>query len=675
MLISWNWLKEYVKLDMPVETLTERLMMSGLNLEDFSDAGGDICIDLEVTSNRPDCLGHIGVAREVGVLFNRELTIPTAQPVVHSRAPQIDSVTSVKNDAADLCRKYTARVVRNVKVGPSPLWLQRRLATIGVRAINNIVDVTNYVMLECGQPLHAFDFDKLEGRKIIVRRAKAGEKITAIDQRVYNLDGEMCVIADGSRPVAVAGVMGGFDTEISAGTTTVLIEAAEFAPRTVRSTARKLELHSPSSYRFERGLDPETLDWASRRCAELIVETAGGELLNGCRVSGMESKAEPAPITLRYAQIRRVLGIDIPVPEVLRILTALGLKQQSANTEQCVFTPPSWRRDLEREIDLIEEVARIHGYERIPEDAPVTMAVSSRTLPDKVLDRASHVLTGTGFFEAVTLSFINEPQLQQFRPWDEADVPALRVEHSSRAVENQLRRSLVPSLLAARRHNERHGSFNAQLFEVARIYLQAEPTQPSAQPVLLSAVAGKSFGELKGVVEAIAHAVNHNAEVTAKPVQRREFAPGRGAELLLNGQRWGWLGEVSDDVRQAFELHDAVSVFEVEVARLEAVADLLPQFVDLPQFPGMDRDINLVLDETVPWSELEHTVRDTAGPLLADVTFTSQYRGQQIPAGKKSYVSRLLFRSNDRTLTADEVDAAMQKVLTACAEKLGAAQR
>jgi phenylalanyl-tRNA synthetase beta chain len=672
MIVSWNWLKEYVRLDMSVETLTERLMMAGLNLEDVTDVEGDLAIDLEVTSNRPDCLSHLGVAREVGVLFDRRLQIPAATPA--ETGPPIASQTSIENCATDLCPQYFARLVRGVKVAPSPSWMQRRLETLGIRPINNVVDITNYVLMECSQPLHAFDFDKLGGRKIIVRRGAAGEKITAIDQRQYDVTGEMCVIADASKPVAIAGVMGGLDTEISNETTSVLIEAAEFVPMSVRSTARKLGLHSDSSYRFERGIDRQGLDWASRRCAQLTIDLAGGELCTGWLFAGTAPATAREPIILRLSQFPRILGIEIEKEAVVRILKSLGLTDATAHFAGTVsFTPPSWRRDLTREIDLIEEVARIHGYEKIPEDVLVPLEVSKSTLRDQLSGRLANVLLAAGFFEAVTISFVGEDLAGLFRPW--TDAPAQRVEHSSRQRENILRQSLIPSLLASRAQNERHKNINAQLFELSRVFLGADPDRPDTQPNLLGCVSGKSFAEMKGIVESLVRATNRGAAVTARPTNHPEFIPGRGAELFIAGQRLGWLGEIADGIRQKLDLHDPVTAVELDLAVLEGVADFWPPYAPIPEYPGMERDLNFVLDEAVSWQELEEQVRSAAGPLLESVSFASQYRGQQIPPDKKSYVLRLLYRSRDRTLTAEEVDSAQQTVVAACTEKLAAVQR
>src|SRR4051812_15095853 len=325
MLVSWNWLNDYVALKMKPAELVDRLMMAGLNHESTEQLGSDFAIDLEVTSNRPDCLGHIGIAREAAVLFDLRLSYSDANLNLRGKselperiADDIRNYTSIDVACPELCPRYTARVIRGVKVGTAPSQMAMRLASIGQPVINNVVDITNYVMMECGQPLHAFDFQKLLGRKIVVRRAKEGEQFQAIDHKTYVLDSEMCVIADAEKAVAIGGVMGGADSEVSATTTDVLIEAAQFAPLSIRSTARKLKLHSPSSYRFERGTDPEMVDWSSRRACELILEHAGGELIDGVIDVG-PSRPPRQPITLRHTQLKRIIGIDIPAASVRKI--------------------------------------------------------------------------------------------------------------------------------------------------------------------------------------------------------------------------------------------------------------------------------------------------------------------------------------------------------------------
>lgn len=672
MIVSWDWLKEYVDPGVSVDEVAERLTMTGLNLEETKNVAGDTAIDFEVTSNRADCLGHIGIAREAGVLFDRALNIPVAEPAAVSE--KTASATSVTIECEDLCPRYIARVIRGVKVQPSPPWLQRRLATLGIAAVNNIVDITNYVLMECGQPLHAFDFDKLRGQRIVVRRARAGEKLIAINQREYALDPEMCVIADAERPVAIGGVMGGLETEIGEDTVNVLIETADFAPLSIRNTARALNLHSDSSYRFERRVDPLQLDWASRRCCQLILELAGGELLDGPVIAGVQPENSRPAIELRFNQLHRLLGIDIPREEAVRILTELGLAPEGDVGEASGrFVPPSWRRDLTREADLIEEVARIHGYDRIPENVPVPLQLSEKTHPERIADRVRETLTAAGFFEAVTISFVSEEQQALFTP--HGNRPPLRVEHSSRKHENVLRQSLIPSLLQCRRENERQGTFNAQLFELARVYLQAQPGRPEAEPRMVGMVGGRSFAEVKGLVETLAGRINPDARVTVRPSDVPQFVPGRGAEVYLDDCFWGWLGEIDRSVADRLDLRDRVVVVELELSVLEETANLVPTFRELPRFPTVSRDLNFVLDETVTWQQLEQVVRDTAGDLLDSVGFGGQYRGKQIAADKKSYVVTLHYRSPLRTLTNDEVEDLQREVIAACEQKLGAALR
>jgi phenylalanyl-tRNA synthetase beta chain len=686
MIVSWNWLKDYVKLDMPVEELTHRLTMAGLNLEEVHPIKGDLAIDLEVTSNRPDCLGHLGVAREISVLYKTPLTIPPAR--VPQASQKTSQATSIEIECPDLCPAYVARIIRGVKIGPSPAWLIQRLtASLSrfnshdpskqalYRPINNVADITNYVMMECGQPLHAFDFDKLHGGRIIVRRARPGEKITAIDQVEYQFDANTCVIADADRPVAIAGVMGGFATEISERTVNVLIEAADFSPLTVRNTARRLKLHSPSSYRFERQVDSAQIDWASRRCCELILQLAGGELLEGPVVAGsLPTKDRPA-IKLRFEQIRRILGIEIPPATALKILEDLGLKKIGGQNGACETIPPSWRRDLTREADLIEEVARIHGYDNIPADVPVSLAASAPTRRDQVLDRVRETLTGAGFYEAITLSFTTAENRARFTP--RGDLAPLIVEHDTRKHENQLRQSLIPHLLESRRENERQGSFNAQLFEIAKVYLKSSPGAPEreVEPWVIGLVSGRSLRELKGMIAELARRINRNLSLTTRPSNVPQFAAGRGAEVLLNGQLWGWLGELDFAVAEDLKLRDGVTVAELDLALLESLADLTPRFQALPQFPAIARDLNFVIDEAVTWQELEDTVRAAAGELLDSISFGGQYRGQQIPADKKSYLVTVGYRSSDRTLTTEEVDQAQKSVIEACKQQHGALLR
>lgn len=667
MLVSWNWLKDYVALDMSHDELAERLAMSGLNHEGTKTVGDDLQIDLEVTSNRPDCLGHIGVAREIAVLWNRELTRPAAVPA--EGRPKATDLTKVAVQCPELCFRYTARVIRGVKIGPSPTWLTERLAALDIPAINNVADITNYVMMECGQPLHAFDFAKLNGPEIIVREAQPGEQFEAINHKLYELAPGMCVIADASRAVALGGVMGGADTEVSDDTVDVLIEAADFAPLSIRTTARKLVLHSPSSYRFERRVDPLGVDWASRRCCELILELAGGELAEGVIDVGPETP-EREPIVLRFSQLPRVLGIEVPTEEVRRILTDLGCNETNADGATVTVVPPSWRRDLVREIDLVEEIARVHGYDEIPEDASVPMVPSHRSDEDRVLARVRHVLTSAGFDEAITASVVPAEWSDAFSPW--SDATPIQASTPMLKGADQLRRSLVPSLLEARRVNESLANPVIELFETARVYLPQGSDLPSEQWTL-SIASGGNYYHVKGTIEAILTALNPAARLKVVDTKQTLLDPAKSSELRVEGQLLGYLGGTTKAALKQFGLRTPATVAEISLSTLVDVAKLIPQHVDQSPYPAIDRDMNLIVDEAVRWTSLEDTVRQSAGDCLEAVSYLDTYRDpKKDGAGKKRLLLSITLRSGERTLTNEEADKIRENIVGACQKQHGA---
>lgn len=669
MIISWNWLSQYIRLDMPSDELAERLMMAGFNHEGTADIDGDLAIDLEVTSNRADCLSHLGIAREVGVLFERAVNEPAAN--LEEAGEPSKALTRIAVDESALCPLFTASVVSGVKIGESPWWMRQRLKSLGVRAISNIVDITNYVMFECGQPLHTYDLDLLAEHRLVVRRGRAGETIKAINGRTYELSPEMLTIADANVPVGVAGVMGGLDTEIGPKTQRVLIEAAVFDPVSVRSTARALGLHSPSSFRFERGIDPGRTEWANRRCAELILELAGGTLHPGVIVVGGPPSERP-PITLRFDQIERVLGIAIPPKRAAAILRDLGLSPVEEHADRATFLPPSWRKDLEREIDLIEEVARIHGYDQIPTDRDVPLVSSARSARERVEAEVRAALTGIGLNEAYTPSLVAE----------EFDIPmvanppatALRVDHSTRRRENVLRRGLVPSLLGARALNFARAATEGNLFEIACVYLPTQTGLPN-EPTHLAIVSGSDFPKIKGTVEVLLERLRLSGVVTVHPVDVAILAAGRAAEFRIDGVSLGVIGEVSAEFKERFGLKSDCAVAELAFDALVARAQLIPQFQPLPEFPAAERDISLLVDPAIRWSEIEDCVRSAAGPLLEAMRYLDTFRGPGLPENTQSVHFGLTFRHPQRTLAGEEVEALVAKVVEACQSRLGATLR
>jgi phenylalanyl-tRNA synthetase beta chain len=664
MIVSLDWLRDYVALAMDSAELADRFALSGLNFESANDEA----IDLEVTSNRPDCLGHIGVAREVGVLYDLPICIPTAE--VAAKGPKIGTLTSVTIEAPELCPRYTARLIRGVKIGPSPQWLADRLRTLGIAVINNVVDVTNYVMFECGQPLHAFDFAKLAGGRIIVREAKPGEKFTAINHQEYELAAGTCVIADAEKPVAVAGVMGGEHSEVTAATVDVLIESAAFEPLSVRTTARRHHLHSPSSYRFERGVDISALDWASRRACELILQLAGGTLAAGSvDVGAAKPQAARDVVKLRWAQLPRVLGIEVPVPEVQKILTALGCEETHICDHCIKVTPPSWRADLTREIDLIEEVARIYGYDKIPEDSNVKMAASTRTRLDRVLDRVRATLTAAGFDEAMTLSAVDETLVDAIQPW--TDEAPLRASTAVLRRADCLRQTLVPSLLTARRHNEKLSNPVIELFEIANVYLPVAGEIPQ-QKRLLAITSGGGFLELKGVLEALVARIAPSQQLQVGEVEYPLLDDARQCRLRLGDHTLGYLGELSKAGRERFELRGGSTVAEIDVELLIAAAELTPTAIPVSPYPPVGRDVNIVVNESVRWAEVERLVSEAGGELVESIQYQETYRDpQRLGAGRKSLLFSMQLRSATGTLTNEEADGVRERIVAILAQQVG----
>ena len=667
MIVSWNWLKDYVKLDLSVDALTHRLMMAGFNLEGVEEVEGDFAIDLEITSNRPDCLGHLGVAREIAALLKTDLKIPDAKPAESGPSLEGRVKVEIAADAAEWCPQYRARLIEGVKIGPSPDWMQRRLRTLGLRPINNVVDVTNYVMFECGQPLHAFDFTKVGGGKIVVRNAKPGEKLVAINHKEYALEPWYGMIADANTAIAFAGVMGGASSEIHSDTTSVLLESAEFAPLTIRRMSRALDLSSDASYRFERKIDPGGVAWASDRAAKLIAETSGGKVAAGFVHAGKPA-VEPKPIKLRYHRVGEVLGIDVSKEEAKATLAALGLAKVSEDAESVTATPPTFRRDLTREIDLVEEVGRIHGYADVPEDAPPPLRAVGEQKELKALDMMRASLVGMGWFETVTFTFSSVPLVESIRPW--TNEPPLTVRHSSRRHENALRESLLPSLVtAAAALNEARGTRSVRLFEVAHAFIPEGGTvagrtdvprvwPPSNQATTKTLSLWRT---VRGQIEATLKRLHVGVEFA--PAEVPGLATGKSAEIRLGGQRVGVIGYVGEAVRKSDRSSRRFGAGGTRSDADPRGRRFGEEGHAPPDQPSIERDLSVVFDEAVKWSDVEALVRKEAGGDLESLAFADLYRGKQIPAGKKSLMFKMIYRAKDRTLTGEEVEADVGRIV------------
>jgi len=669
-----NWLREYCACDLSAEDMAHALSMSGLLIEELEPTGDDCLLVAEVTTNRPDQLGVIGMAREVSALTGVPLKLPPAE--ISCSDETVEGAASVEVLDPDLCPRYTARLIRGVKIGPSPDWLKKRLESIGVRSINNVVDVTNYVLFECGQPLHVFDFDKLAEGKIVVRRAIEGEIMISIDETRCKLDPSMLIIADAKRPVAIAGIMGGLSTEVSGTTTNILLESAQFESSQIRRTSRALGLASDSSYRFERGIDPVQSEWASRRAARLIQEVACGTICEGV-LDAWATPYKPRTISLRMPRLNTVLGTDIKADEARAILERLGFEPTFASDpdEMTLSVPPFRAEDTYREIDLVEEVIRIHGYDKIPETATLPITVGSVGKTDHVFGIARSALTGLGYNEVLTNSFCNESSARLVSPWTKAE--ALVVQNTMRRDENRLRVSLLPGILAVKRTNFAHGVAKSPIFEISRVFLPRPPRsageETSRDDVLpieqetLSLLSDEDLLPLKGSIEQLIEATGVDGTVTFVSSENPFFSEGRSGKILLDGELLGVIGQVSQDVTHAYGLPRPPCVAELNFELLVKAAVLEHAYTSLPAYPAAVRDIAAIVDEAMPWARIEQCVRELNIPILEGISFFDVFRGKPVPKGKKSIAFSLTFRARDRTLTSEEVEEARQACIKALA--------
>jgi phenylalanyl-tRNA synthetase beta chain len=685
MIISLDWLGDYVRPDATAESIADRLALSGLNHESTRGIGTDTAIEIEVTSNRPDCLGHIGVAREVAALFRVPLQLP-AVGRARDDAPAPGVTVAIADE--NLCPSYQARVIRGVRVGPSPRWLVDRLATVGVASVNTIVDITNYVMLETGQPLHAFDLARIRGGRILVRPAREGEAFEALNHRTYTLDGRMGVIADAERPVALAGVMGGADSEITDRTVDVLLESAQFAPLAVRAAARGLALASPSSYRFERRPDPAMVDWAGRRAASLILELAGGACEGVVEAGRLEWPRRE--VRLRTERVGEVLGIDVPPGRQREILASLGFEALAGRDDDRSWLVPSWRRDVSREIDLIEEIGRIEGYEGVPEDVPLVPRPVETGRRDMAVRAAGDVLLAAGLCEAMTRSVVDGTLDAATDCWSRA--ASLRIDPPLVRGADRLRRSLLPSLLESRALNTSAGAPHGDLFEVARIYLPAETAGGlPAEPLVAGFVVGGAYADGKGLVEAVLARLGidgsgyggSEAAVRYRPIAAAPFAQGRAAEIVCDASlasgttpRVGVVGEIAPRLLADLGLRGPVAAAELLLERLDRGSGR-PAAIERPsEFQAVERDLNLVMDEEVPWASVAEAIAAAAGACLERLTLGQIWTdAERLGAGRKSVLVTLRLRSHDETLTADRIRSIVEAVLSACAVRCGATLR
>ncbi|HEY0321849.1 MAG TPA: phenylalanine--tRNA ligase subunit beta [Pyrinomonadaceae bacterium] len=717
--ISYNWLRELTGTTLEPRVLAEHLTMLGLAVDGVHERGDDFLLEIDLTSNRPDCLSHLGVAREVVVQDGGKVRLPDATP--SKIKGRTEDFTAVEIEDPDLCPRYAGRVVLGVKIAPSPDWLVKRLEVIGQRAINNVADITNYVMHEMGQPLHAFDLRKLAGERIIVRRARAGERLRTLDGVERELTQEMLVIADAERAVALAGIMGGEETEISEATTDVLIESAYFNPASVRRTARVLGLHTEASYRFERGTDYEGVLRAQERTVALICELAGGEATEDA-IDVYPQRIEPPRVSLRPERVPAITGLRIETAEMRRILLALGfiegarlqkleqepslrdgvLEVTPANLDGALsFVAPTWRMDIEREEDLVEEVARHVGYDRIASELPPTSSAGEyqpREIKKRALRRA---LMAFGYDEAINFSFIDGayddrfdfiPEFASLVDANEEEAGRAFVTLTNPIIEglSRMRPTLLPGLLQSVRHNFNYGTRDVRLFETGIVFAahQDEGKLPFEREAFALVATGHAveegragdareldFYDLKGALEAAVDAMQL-PPLKFAPVSTRHLREGQAAVIMTDGQtEIGTIGRLSEELSTEFKFRQPVYVAELDLTALLELKEMPALYTPLARFPSVVRDVSLLLNRRTTLSEMLEAIRELSLENLRNAQLVDVYEGANLPEGKRSVTLRLEYRANERTLRDEEADEMHTRVVQKLAEKFDAEQR
>ncbi|MDP8958100.1 MAG: phenylalanine--tRNA ligase subunit beta [Actinomycetota bacterium] len=626
----------------------------------------DVVLDVSITSNRPDCMSMVGLARELAAYYRTGLRRPEVQ--VKEAPPPLEVEVGI--DDLEACPRYVARPIRGVRVGPSPAWLRLRLQAAGLRSINNVVDATNYVLLELGQPLHAFDLDRLAGHTIVVRRARAGETLRTLDGLERRLDPADLVIADAERPVGLAGVMGGEDAEVGGETSDVLIESAYFDPPTVLGTAKRHGLRTEASSRFERGVDPNNALLAADRVAGLLAQVSGGRPAEGVR------DVYPRPVRAHrvafpLGEVPRLLGIEVPPAVVMELLERLEMKVTGRHPLTVIV--PTFRPDLSRPADLVEEVARLYGYDQIPETLPKG---TGGGLPDRQqrLRLLRQVLVGAGYYEAQTLSFLSPADLDGLG-LEEGDPrrSAIEVTNPLREEEGVLRTTLLPGLLQAAAYNQARRVGQVSLFEIGKVFLRDPLNEGNLpeQPDLLAFVSnrGADVHDATGLWELVARSLGA-ATTGLQPQAGAPFHPGRSAQVLVDGRPTGRVGELHPSVVRAFGLAGRVVAGEIELDPLLEEPGWW-QLAEPSPFPPVVFDLAFELPEGAPAGELLQAVREAAGQLLEEASIFDVFRGSPLPPDAKSLALRLRLRAPDHTLTDDEVAVVRQTIATRVAERLG----
>jgi phenylalanyl-tRNA synthetase beta chain len=692
MKVLYNWLKEFVEVTATPSELRSRLSLSGTAVDSIEESAAGPVLDAELTSNRADCLGHYGIAREIAALYG--VSLKPVKPKLTESSEPVWKATRLEIESPDLCARYTARVLRGVKVQPSPDWLRQRLEALGHASINNVVDATNYVMLELGQPLHAFDLDKLAEGRIVVRRARPGEKMRTLDGNERTLTNDMCVIADAAHAVGIGGVMGGAESEIGFSTRNILIEAAWFDPISIRRTSKTLGLRTEASMRFERGADIERTELASRRTAELIQQLGGGDILAG----GVDVYPSPEPqrkLELTRTEFLRVMGADAPDREIEGILGALGFQpvrvdenrgRDGSLTAAWECHTVSWRRDVTREIDLVEEVARIYGYDKFPPRMPSSKQPAARLPHADAEDLLRQRLIGLGYEEIVAVPLVNKELDELFRP--EGVMPAIIGNPLSEEA-STMRGSGAVSMLATLEWNLNRGQRNLRLFEIGKAY-GIKDGKPEENRVLTLGATGDArqksiheearefeFADLKGDLDRIGELAGGFEWNLGVPNWLSHSAAGR-VSLGGSSGALGAAGKIGRKPADLFKLRTDAFVADLALEPLlEAIdrARASRRYEPLPRFPAVERDFSLLLPEGIKFAEVQEAIRALQIPEVVRVEAVDLFRGKNVPTGKYSLLVRVLFQSSQATFTDAQLTDFSTRIVAALEKSLAASLR
>ncbi len=699
MLIQLDWLKEYVKFELPAEELAEILSMGGLEVESLEwvellDGSRTQVMEVNVTPNRGYCLSYKGVAREVSALLGTpyKFTSPENQLKNLWGSHPVEQKIAVENQETALCSRYTAMVIENVLPAPSPKWLTDRLLAMGLRPINNIVDITNYVMLEYGQPLHAFDRDLLAGFRIVVRRARDKEPFKSLDGSDLILQEDALVIADAEKPVALAGIMGGANSEVSNSTRTIVLESASFDSASVRKGSKKYGIRTDSSYRFEREVDIDAVVAAQSRAALLIKELAGGEICKG-RID-IHPHPKPLPqISLRVSRVNQILGLNLKAQKIQGYLERLGMSLKDPSTQDALKVEvPRSRPTLTREIDLIEEIARLHGFDKVEVSHPAAEIIPVKTSKRRTATRtAKETLQHLGFSEVINYSFIDSEKAEIFKTaFGVSGTELISLNNPLSNDWSTMRTSLVPGLLNNAALNMSRGQKPVKIFELGDIYLRGESGAPAVEKTCLSGLAtgpyepsvwkdssGRyDFFDLKGSLETLFEQFKLKVDFHPLKEEKPFLVPGKTVECWVGKEKLGFLGEVSEAAARRWSFtHPVVHVFEIDFGKLVESLPGRPRFQPIPKYPEIYRDISLLVDQSVSSQEIHKLILASSAPLISRVELYDHFAGKKIEKGKKSLTYSLAFQSAEKTLTDAEVNPFFEKIVETLADKLGAKLR